>query len=77
MFMVLFILNSALLHLSNGNEEQPLVASVQETQAITSHRRASWLTQFKILSDRTFKNLYRNPMLMFTHYCISVYLACK
>ncbi|CAG8499765.1 4595_t:CDS:10 [Paraglomus occultum] len=60
---------------SNGDEERPLIASAQEIQTITSHRRASWLTQFKILSDRTFKNLYRNPMLMFTHYCISVYLA--
>ncbi|CAG8472928.1 5641_t:CDS:10 [Diversispora eburnea] len=40
-----------------------------------THQRASWLTQFRILSDRTFKNLYRNPMLMLTHYCISVYLA--
>ncbi|KAG9289200.1 hypothetical protein G9A89_022509 [Geosiphon pyriformis] len=49
--------------------------STQELSSVSSHRRASWFTQFRILSDRTFKNLYRNPMLMLTHYCISVYLA--
>lgn len=26
--------------------------------------RADWVTQFKILSGRTFKNLYRNPLLL-------------
>ncbi|CAG8760361.1 2294_t:CDS:2, partial [Racocetra fulgida] len=55
----------------------PVLTSVQESLILSSHRRASWSTQFKILSDRTFKNLYRNPMLMLTHYCISVYLAGK
>jgi ABC-type multidrug transport system ATPase subunit/ABC-type multidrug transport system permease subunit len=31
--------------------------------------------QFKILSGRTFKNLYRNPMLLLTHYVMAVLLA--
>lgn len=31
--------------------------------------------QFLILSGRTFKNIYRNPMLLFTHYVIAVLLA--
>jgi ABC-type glutathione transport system ATPase component len=44
---------------------------------ILTHERPGWLTQFRILADRTFKNLYRNPMLMFTHYAIAVVLACK
>ncbi|KAI8096551.1 putative ABC transporter [Halteromyces radiatus] len=42
---------------------------------ISTHERPGWLTQFRILADRTFKNLYRNPMLMFTHYAIAVVLA--
>ncbi|KAF0392430.1 ABC transporter [Gigaspora margarita] len=60
----------------NSNEQDELVlTSVQESLILSSHRRASWATQFQILSDRTFKNLYRNPMLMLTHYCISIFLA--
>ncbi|KAJ3297942.1 hypothetical protein HK104_011342 [Borealophlyctis nickersoniae] len=39
-----------------------------------SHR-ATWYTQFKILSNRTFKNLYRNPDLLQTHYAISIVVA--
>ncbi|KAI8347183.1 P-loop containing nucleoside triphosphate hydrolase protein [Choanephora cucurbitarum] len=42
---------------------------------ITTYKRPTWLTQFRILSSRTFKNLYRNPMLMFAHYAIAVVLA--
>jgi ABC-type multidrug transport system ATPase subunit len=31
--------------------------------------------QFRILSRRTWRNLYRNPMLMLTHYAIAIVLA--
>ncbi|CAG8724101.1 14882_t:CDS:2, partial [Acaulospora morrowiae] len=55
------------------SDQQPVI-STQES-VVNSHERASWFTQFRILSNRTFKNLYRNPMLMLMHYCISVYLA--
>ena len=38
--------------------------------------RKPWLPrQFIILSRRTWRNLYRNPMLMLTHYAIAVVLA--
>ncbi|KAJ3036219.1 hypothetical protein HDV00_002973 [Rhizophlyctis rosea] len=40
-----------------------------------AHHRASIWTQFKILSGRTFKNLYRNPDLLRTHYIIAVLVA--
>lgn len=36
---------------------------------------ANWVDQFKILSGRTFKNLYRNPDLLRTHYAISIFVA--
>lgn len=40
-----------------------------------SYKRASLIRQFIILSNRTWKNLYRNPMLMLTHYAIAILLA--
>ncbi|KAL8872503.1 MAG: hypothetical protein Q9174_001874 [Haloplaca sp. 1 TL-2023] len=40
-----------------------------------SYRRIGWLSQFVILSQRTWRNLYRNPMLMLTHYAIAILLA--
>lgn len=39
--------------------------------------RASWLTQFRILSGRAFKNLYRDPALLMAHYLSSVGVACE
>ncbi|EKD12648.1 uncharacterized protein L3040_005232 [Drepanopeziza brunnea f. sp. 'multigermtubi'] len=39
------------------------------------YARIGYLRQFMILSQRTWKNLYRNPMLMLTHYAISILLA--
>ncbi|KAI7643084.1 hypothetical protein KC319_g12792, partial [Hortaea werneckii] len=38
--------------------------------------RKPWIhVQFAILSRRTWRNLYRNPMLMLTHYAIAIVLA--
>ena len=39
------------------------------------YSRIGYLRQFIILSQRTWKNLYRNPMLMLTHYAIAIILA--
>ncbi|KAE8449539.1 hypothetical protein EG329_008148 [Mollisiaceae sp. DMI_Dod_QoI] len=39
------------------------------------YRRIGYLRQFTILSQRTWRNLYRNPMLMLTHYAIAILLA--
>lgn len=39
------------------------------------YRRVGWISQFMILSNRTWRNLYRNPMLMLTHYAIAILLA--
>jgi hypothetical protein len=52
----------------NGAAWNILIGSTGE------HRPTPW-TQFKILSGRTFKNLYRNPNLLKTHYVISVVVA--
>ena len=42
---------------------------------LRAHKRASWWSQFAILSARSFKNLYRNPMLMLSHYAVSLVVA--
>ncbi|KAI5857370.1 hypothetical protein GGS23DRAFT_345946 [Durotheca rogersii] len=39
------------------------------------YARIGYLRQFIILSERTWKNLYRNPFLMLTHYAIAITLA--
>lgn len=39
------------------------------------YRRIGWIRQFAILSRRTWRNLYRNPMLMLTHYAMAISLA--
>ncbi|TAQ91159.1 hypothetical protein B7494_g523 [Chlorociboria aeruginascens] len=39
------------------------------------YARVGYFRQFTILSQRTWRNLYRNPMLMLTHYAIAILLA--
>ncbi|KAH8650547.1 hypothetical protein BGZ60DRAFT_462376 [Tricladium varicosporioides] len=39
------------------------------------YARVGYVQQFMILSQRTWRNLYRNPMLMLTHYAIAILLA--
>jgi hypothetical protein len=56
-----------------GEGELPDVAV--ESVALKGRNRASWATQFKILSGRTFKNLYRDPALLATHYISAFILA--
>lgn len=42
---------------------------------LRNYKRASWWSQFTILSGRSFKNLYRDPMLMLSHYAVAVIAA--
>lgn len=44
-------------------------------RTLRGHRRASWTTQFRILSGRAFKNMYRDPALLTAHYAASVIVA--
>ncbi|KXJ89551.1 hypothetical protein Micbo1qcDRAFT_137409 [Microdochium bolleyi] len=55
-------------HLANG--------SIAGSSAIgRGYARIGYFRQFVILSQRTFRNLYRNPLLMLTHYAIAILLA--
>ncbi|KAG8533198.1 uncharacterized protein KY384_001981 [Bacidia gigantensis] len=54
----------------NGHFDHPVVSG-----SIKGYRRIGYFRQFLILSQRTWRNLYRNPMLMLTHYAIAILLA--
>jgi ABC-type multidrug transport system ATPase subunit len=58
---------------ANGNSNGDSSSIVSGT--MKGHARISLPRQFIILSGRTWKNLYRNPMLMLTHYAIAILLA--
>lgn len=62
--------NSFGSHVSN---ELPDVAL--ETSMLRGRKRASHTTQFRILSGRAFKNLYRDPALLTAHYTSAIALA--
>ncbi|KAK9471520.1 uncharacterized protein V1510DRAFT_426777 [Dipodascopsis tothii] len=58
--------------------ERAIESSDDEHDPSTSfgnYQKISKLSEFFILSNRTFKNLYRNPMLLYTHYVIAIFLA--
>lgn len=62
---------------ANGSNGQPN-GSTSDTvghQTVKGYRKTGVLGQFRILSRRTWRNLYRNPMLMLTHYAIAILLA--
>ncbi|KJA19756.1 hypothetical protein HYPSUDRAFT_44037 [Hypholoma sublateritium FD-334 SS-4] len=48
---------------------------VLETSMLRGRKRASYGTQFRILSGRAFKNLYRDPALLTAHYTSAIALA--
>lgn len=57
---------------ANGDQElNGFVASGK----LKGFHKVGLLGQFTILSRRTWRNLYRNPMLMLTHYAIAIVLA--
>ncbi|KAK0500216.1 hypothetical protein EDD18DRAFT_1318341 [Armillaria luteobubalina] len=56
-------------------ETDQLPDVVFETSLLRGRKRASWGTQFRILSGRAFKNLYRDPALLASHYLASIALA--
>jgi hypothetical protein len=64
--------------IANGNAEP---GTERETSGaagnghMTGYARVGFIRQFIILSKRTWRNLYRNPMLMLTHYAIAIVLA--
>ena len=62
-------------HAATSNGESNGANGATKTGTIKTYARVGLLRQFTILSSRTFKNLYRNPMLMLSHYAISILVA--
>jgi ABC-2 type transporter len=58
-----------------GSEELPDVAV--ESTLLRGRKRATWATQFRILSGRAFKNMYRDPALLTFQYSASIAAACE
>lgn len=59
----------------NAATSNELPDILEETLLLRGRKRASWGTQFRILSGRAFKNLYRDPALLAAHYISSIALA--
>lgn len=68
--------SSAVAVAENGNVESQLPDVAVETTLLRGRKSASWGTQFRILSGRAFKNLYRDPALLMAHYLSAMLLAC-
>ncbi|KFY72304.1 hypothetical protein V499_07557 [Pseudogymnoascus sp. VKM F-103] len=60
---------------SNGFSGGNGTASPNGNTMGKGYARIGYWRQFTILSQRTWRNLYRNPMLMLTHYAIAILLA--
>ncbi|KAG0304130.1 hypothetical protein BGZ98_005903 [Dissophora globulifera] len=67
--------NGRITPLSSSSQQAASQQPVLSEKAVATYRRASWWSQFKILADRTLKNIYRDPMLMFTHFVMSIFLG--
>ncbi|KAK5676459.1 FAD-dependent urate hydroxylase [Elasticomyces elasticus] len=61
---------------ANGANGHPHGSPNRAASGRVKGYRKPWIhTQFIILSRRTWRNIYRNPMLMLTHYAIAIILA--
>ncbi|KAF2771146.1 putative ABC transporter [Teratosphaeria nubilosa] len=60
---------------TNGHALPPNGTRSSPITRVKGYRKPWIPTQFLILSRRTWRNLYRNPMLMLTHYAIAIVLA--
>ncbi|OAA55022.1 ABC transporter [Niveomyces insectorum RCEF 264] len=58
-----------------GNGYAPEGPNIHLSIVGKGYARVGYFRQFVIISQRTWKNLYRNPMLMLTHYAISILLG--
>ncbi|KAK1676565.1 ABC-2 type transporter [Colletotrichum godetiae] len=59
----------------NANGYNPEGPNIHISAIGKGYVRVGYTRQFIILSQRTWKNLYRNPILMLTHYAIAILLA--
>lgn len=60
---------------ANGSANSDIISGPDVVGHPMNYARIGLLRQFVILSQRTWRNLYRNPMLMLMHYAISILLG--
>ena len=60
---------------SEANGHPPGAPNGTTTGKVRAYRKPWIHRQFIILARRTWRNIYRNPMLMLTHYAIAIVLA--
>ncbi|KFA74091.1 hypothetical protein S40288_03782 [Stachybotrys chartarum IBT 40288] len=60
---------------SNANGNSDAAPGGHVSAVGKGYVRVGYIRQFIILSQRTWKNLYRNPMLMLMHYAVAIILA--
>jgi ABC-type multidrug transport system ATPase subunit len=68
---------TAVANASGSGPDSDDSEALQPISPMKGFKKVGWIGQFSILSGRTWKNLYRNPMLMLTHYAIAIVLAGK
>lgn len=69
-------IHQAISGASQSNGHPPDTPGGAPSAKVKGYRKPWIHRQFVILSWRTWRNLYRNPMLMLTHYAIAIVLAC-
>ena len=60
---------------TQGRERSELPDVMVESELLRGRKRATWATQFSILSGRAFKNMYRDPALLTFQYSASIAAA--
>lgn len=68
-------IHNAISGVAESNGHPPRTPNGMATSKVRGYRKPWIHIQFLILSRRTWRNLYRNPMLMLTHYAIAIVLA--
>ncbi|ORY24112.1 hypothetical protein BCR39DRAFT_335530 [Naematelia encephala] len=69
------IVEAEINRIQNGESPDGMRDVVGETDLVRGFKKANGWTQFRLLSARAFKNLYRNPLLMATHYAVAIGVA--
>ncbi|CAI5755757.1 unnamed protein product [Candida verbasci] len=70
----LFIESSLALELKDEINQVKENPNIFDTK-LHEIKKATFFSQFVILSSRTFKNLYRNPRLLLAHYLLSLFVG--
>jgi ABC-type multidrug transport system ATPase subunit len=68
-------IDSAVQTATAANGASNGLSGATKSNGISAYKRPTFFQQFKILSKRTWTNLYRNPMLMLAHYAIAVLVS--